>query len=134
MASSTREDIVDSVDALDADLDRLCGLSFDVLTTPERLRVLERLETAARRLRVPGHALINQLAEQAGDEESGGRPADALCGLDNRLAEKGWTTRKNARGDTEWIPPPHLKYGQPRVNTFHHPEKLLAPDEEPGAA
>jgi hypothetical protein len=56
------------------------------------------------------------------------------CGVDNRLVEKGWTTRKNARGDTEWIPPPHLDYGQPRVNTFHHPEKLLAPDEEPGAA
>ena len=26
------------------------------------------------------------------------------CGPDNRLAEKGWTTRTNARGDTEWIP------------------------------
>ena len=55
------------------------------------------------------------------------------CGPDNRLAEKGWTTRKNAKGDTEWIPPPHLDYGQPRINTFHHPEKLLAPDDdEPG--
>ena len=52
------------------------------------------------------------------------------CGPDNRLAEKGWTTRKNAKGDTEWIPPPHLDYGQPRVNTFHHPEKLLAPDDD----
>jgi hypothetical protein len=57
------------------------------------------------------------------------------CGLDNRLVEKGWTTRKNARGDTESIPPPHLDYGQPRVNTFHHLEKLLAPDDdEPGTA
>src|ERR1700722_2738163 len=55
------------------------------------------------------------------------------CGPDNRLAEQGWTTRKNAHGDTEWIPPPHLDYGQPRINTFHHPEKLLAPDDdEPG--
>ncbi|MGA9361353.1 MAG: HNH endonuclease signature motif containing protein [Mycobacterium sp.] len=52
------------------------------------------------------------------------------CGPDNRLAEKGWTTRKNAKGDTEWIPPPHLDYGQPRINTFHHPEKLLAPDDD----
>ncbi len=25
----------------------------------------------------------------------------------------------------------HLDYGQPRTNTFHHPEKLLAPDDEP---
>ena len=45
------------------------------------------------------------------------------CGPDNRLAEKGWTTRKNAKGDTEWLPPPHLDYGRPRTNTFHHPEK-----------
>jgi len=82
MASGAREEIVDSVDDLDAAMDRLCGLSFDVLTTPERLRVLARFETAARRLRVPGHALINQLAEQAGDEELGGRLADALA---NRL-------------------------------------------------
>jgi hypothetical protein len=52
------------------------------------------------------------------------------CGPDNRLAEKGWTTRKNARGDTEWLPPAHLDYGQPRVNTFHHPEKVLAPDDD----
>ncbi|WP_156738586.1 HNH endonuclease signature motif containing protein, partial [Mycobacterium sp. E2699] len=28
------------------------------------------------------------------------------CGPDNRLAEQGWTTRTNARGETEWIPPP----------------------------
>lgn len=53
------------------------------------------------------------------------------CGVDNRLVETGWTTRKNAKGDTEWLPPPHLDRGQPRVNTFHHPEKLLGdPDDE----
>ena len=52
------------------------------------------------------------------------------CGRDNRLVEKGWTTRKNAKGDTEWLPPPHLDYGQPRINTYHHPEKLLAPDDD----
>ena len=47
------------------------------------------------------------------------------CGPNHALADRGWTTRKNACGDTEWIPPPHLDRGQPRVNTFHHPEKLL---------
>jgi Domain of unknown function (DUF222) len=47
------------------------------------------------------------------------------CGPDNRLAEKGWTTRTNTHGDTEWIPPPHLDHGQPRTNRYHHPEKLL---------
>ena len=33
-------------------------------------------------------------------------------------------------GQTEWIPPPHLDHGQPRTNTFHHPEKLLRDDED----
>ncbi|HME74295.1 MAG TPA: HNH endonuclease signature motif containing protein [Mycobacterium sp.] len=52
------------------------------------------------------------------------------CGGHHPLAEQGWTTRKNHDGDTEWIPPPHLDYGQPRTNTFHHPEKLLSDDDE----
>jgi hypothetical protein len=52
------------------------------------------------------------------------------CGPNHKLAEQGWTTRKNAHGETEWIPPPHLDHGQPRVNTFHHPEKLLLDDDE----
>src|SRR6201995_4074495 len=45
------------------------------------------------------------------------------CGPHHTLADHGWTTRKNQRAQTEWIPPPHLDRGQPRVNTFHHPEK-----------
>jgi len=52
------------------------------------------------------------------------------CGPNHQLAEQGWTTRKNAYGQTEWIPPPHLDCGQPRVNTFHHPEKLLRAEED----
>ncbi|MFW3115656.1 hypothetical protein MHAE_17997, partial [Mycobacterium haemophilum DSM 44634] len=48
------------------------------------------------------------------------------CGPQHRLLQPGgWTTRKNTHGDTEWIPPPHLDHGQPRTNTFWHPEKLL---------
>ena len=48
------------------------------------------------------------------------------CGPHHRLLRPGgWTTRKNTKGDTEWIPPPHLDRGRPRTNTFHHPEKLL---------
>ncbi len=48
------------------------------------------------------------------------------CGPHHRLLKPGgWSTRKNAKGDTEWIPPPHHDRGQPRTNTFHHPEKLL---------
>ncbi len=47
------------------------------------------------------------------------------CGGHHPLAEQGWTTRKNTRGETEWIPPAHLDRGQARVNFFHHPGKLL---------
>jgi hypothetical protein len=52
------------------------------------------------------------------------------CGGHHALAEQGWTTRKNQHCDTEWIPPPHLDCGQPRINTYHHPEKLLRDDED----
>ncbi len=52
------------------------------------------------------------------------------CHPNHELAEQGWTTRKNNRNDTEWIPPPHLDRGQPRINTFHHPEKLLRAEED----
>ncbi|ORB55549.1 HNH endonuclease signature motif containing protein [Mycobacterium persicum] len=58
------------------------------------------------------------------------------CGPHHKLLDGGWTTRKNARGDTEWIPPAHLDHGQPRTNAFHHAEKLLRDadddDEEGG--
>jgi hypothetical protein len=48
------------------------------------------------------------------------------CGPHHRmLRPAGWTTRKRANGDTEWIPPPHQDRGQPRTNMFHHPERLL---------
>jgi Domain of unknown function (DUF222) len=53
------------------------------------------------------------------------------CGPHHRMLKPGgWTTRTNARGDTEWIPPPHLDRGQSRTNTFWHPEKLLSSDDD----
>jgi len=54
-------------------VDRACGLSFDAVTTPERLAFLERLETVARRLPVPGHELINGLVQTATPAEIGGK-------------------------------------------------------------
>ncbi len=57
------------------------------------------------------------------------------CGPQHRLLKPGgWTTRKNPKGDTEWIPPPHLDRGRPRTNTFHHPEKLLRDGDDDEAA
>jgi Domain of unknown function (DUF222) len=53
------------------------------------------------------------------------------CGTQHGLVQPGgWSTRKNTHGDTEWIPPPHLDRGQPRTNTYWHPEKLLRADED----
>ncbi|ORA33870.1 hypothetical protein BST20_21190, partial [Mycobacterium branderi] len=67
MRSSSREEIVEAFDALEADLKRALDLSFEVLTTPECLAMLERCETIRRRLPAVEHPLINQLAEQASD-------------------------------------------------------------------
>jgi hypothetical protein len=44
------------------------------------------------------------------------------CQPNHKQADQGYITRNNARGQTEWIPPPHLDRGQPRINTYHHPE------------
>ncbi|OBF60810.1 hypothetical protein A5787_18775 [Mycobacterium sp. 852002-50816_SCH5313054-b] len=53
------------------------------------------------------------------------------CGTQHRIIQPdGWSTRKNARGETEWIPPPHFDRGQPRTNTYWHPEKLLHTNDE----
>src|SRR3984957_20403165 len=82
MRSSSREDIVEVLDALEADYKRALDQTFDVLTTPERLRVLERWEQMRRWQPAVEHALINQLAEQADATELGGKLAPALA---NRL-------------------------------------------------
>ncbi|AMC61869.1 hypothetical protein RN09_0121 [Mycobacterium tuberculosis variant africanum] len=81
MLANSREELVEVFDALDADLDRLDEV-FEVLTTPERLRSLERLECLARRLPAAQHTLINQLDTQASEEELGGT---LCCALANRL-------------------------------------------------
>src|SRR5277367_1357679 len=79
MGSSSRDDIVEVFGAVDADLKRLRELSFEVLTTPERLWALEHLEGMTRQLRAPQHELINQLDAQAGEEELGGKLRTALA-------------------------------------------------------
>ena len=52
------------------------------------------------------------------------------CGTQHRIVQPGgWSTLKKTHGDTEWIPPAHLDRGQPRTNTFWHPEKLLRDED-----
>jgi hypothetical protein len=48
MHSSQREEVVGAFDALEAELKRALDLSFDALTTPERLALLQRCERLRR--------------------------------------------------------------------------------------
>ena len=79
MLSSSSEGIQEDFDALRAVVSRIVGHSFDGLTIPERLASLERLEQETRRLRVPGHELINQIAEQSDSTELGGKLSHVLA-------------------------------------------------------
>jgi hypothetical protein len=90
MRSNTREEVLGTFDALVAGLDRALDLSFDALTTPERLALLERCERLRRRLPALEHPLINQVAEQADSEELGGK-------LPWALADRLRITRAEAR-------------------------------------
>jgi hypothetical protein len=79
MFSSSREEIGEAFDALRAAVSRVCELSFEALTTPERLNLLERLEHDTRRLPIPGHQLINQIAEKSDSDELGAKLPAALA-------------------------------------------------------
>ncbi|BBZ43928.1 HNH endonuclease signature motif containing protein [Mycobacterium parmense] len=80
---------------------------------------------------VPGYLCeAHHVEEWARSHRTGIDELTFVCGFHHRLLDKGWTTRKNAQGETEWIPPPHLDRGRPRTNTFHHPEKLLRSDDD----
>ena len=78
--------------------------------------------------RVPGYGC--QAHHTTGWQHGGTTNVNKLvlaCGGDNRLAEEGWTvTIRN--GIAEWTPPPELDVGQTKINYYHHPERLLAPD------
>src|SRR5437764_6759185 len=82
MGSSSREEVVEVLDALRTAHKRALDLTFDMLTTPERLAVLETFEGFRRQPPAVEHALINQLRVQADAAELGGRLAAVLA---NRL-------------------------------------------------
>ena len=71
MAASSREEIVERFDAFRDAVCDLLELSFDVLTAPERLDLLERLEQDTSRLPVARHALIIGVRQQATAAEIG---------------------------------------------------------------
>ncbi|MBI2701488.1 MAG: hypothetical protein HYX31_20565, partial [Mycobacterium sp.] len=61
MSASTCEEIAEVLRGLEAYADRLCALTFEKPGTPELLGSMECMYRVVRKLRVPGHALINQL-------------------------------------------------------------------------
>ncbi|OMC52077.1 hypothetical protein A5745_01960 [Mycobacterium sp. IS-2888] len=76
---------------------------------------------------VPGYLCeVHHVDEYAACQATDMDNLTFVCGPHHRLLRPGgWTTRKRANGDTDWIPPPHLDRGQPRTNTFHHPEEAV---------
>jgi hypothetical protein len=92
MRSNDGYEVVEAFDALDAAVQRCAALSFDRLTTPERLVVLARSETVRRRLPTLEHELINQLVEQSVPAELGGRPPQVLA--DRLRITRGEATRR----------------------------------------
>ncbi len=78
MRSSSREEIVEVLDALRAAHKRALDLTFDVLTTPERLTVLETFEGFRRQQPAVEHPLINELTHIEASE-LGGKLAAVLA-------------------------------------------------------
>ncbi|ORW19617.1 hypothetical protein AWC19_17050 [Mycobacterium palustre] len=76
---------------------------------------------------VPGHcSQVHHVTDYAQRGHTDINNPTFACGAQHHILKpNGRTTRKNPNGDTEWIPPPHLDHGQPRANTYWHPEKLL---------
>ena len=82
---------------------------------------------------VPGYRCeVHHVAEWATTHRSDINDLTFACRSDHKLLDKGWTTRKRANGDTEWIPPPHWIMGNPAPTVSTTPERLLTDDEDDG--
>ncbi|WP_142278468.1 DUF222 domain-containing protein, partial [Mycobacterium europaeum] len=79
MSSGGADEAVAVFDALDADLDRACALSFDASNPRQCLEWLQRCERVRRRIAAIEHPLINSLARQATPEELGGTLSHAVA-------------------------------------------------------
>jgi hypothetical protein len=109
------------------------GRSTRLATAAQRL-VLTATERGCTRPGCTVPAAWCQVHHVTGWAKGGATDIDNLtlsCGLDNRLIdETGWTTRKRKDGTTEWIPPPDHDHGQPRTNTYWHPQNMAGEDDD----
>jgi hypothetical protein len=77
---SDREAVLAAYDELDAAFDTVLGLSFDALTSTEKLNLQNRMERNLRRAPAVEHRLINELAAEADPKALGGTSwADVLA-------------------------------------------------------
>lgn len=102
------------------------------LATPGQRIVLHAKERGCSH---PGCTIPGYLCEVHHDTDYAATGRTDINGLSLRcgphhqlLTTVGWKTRKRHDGTTETLAPPHQDHGQPRTNTFHHPEKLLRDD------
>ncbi|PHO97284.1 hypothetical protein B6F37_21690 [Mycobacterium tuberculosis variant bovis] len=81
---------------------------------------------------VPGYLTeVHHVTDFAQCQETDINELTQGCGPHHQLATTGgWITRKRKDGTTEWLPPAHLDHGQPRTNSYFHPEKLLHDSDE----
>ncbi|WP_142254625.1 DUF222 domain-containing protein, partial [Mycobacterium colombiense] len=73
MTLTDREELQRDIDALCAVASRFQEHSYEALTNPERLGILEKFECVIRKLQTPSHQLINQIGEQGDSTELGGK-------------------------------------------------------------
>lgn len=69
------------------------------------------------------------------NEWASGGPTDITnltlaCPPNHKLVGNGWTTTKLSNHRTAWIPPARFDRGGPRTNNYHHPERLLADNDD----
>jgi hypothetical protein len=104
------------------------------LASPAQRIVLHALHRGCTRpgCTVPGYwSQAHHITDWKADGRTNINDLTLACGPDNRMIDKtGWTTRRNTRGHTEWLPPPDLDTGQRRVNGYHHPERHLLPEDD----
>ena len=79
MSAAVRAEVAEVLGELDVLADRLCRLNFEMHSTEELLRAREALQRVVRKLRVPGHAMVNQLSATATPAEVGGTVAQGLA-------------------------------------------------------
>jgi len=69
----------------------------------------------------PGYLCeVHHVTDWAKSRRTEANDLTLACGPHHRLLKpRGWTTRKNTKGDTEWLPPPHLDRGHQLMRTSY---------------